>query len=158
MEQAVIPAKPETFTPEGVAAWLRQFTSIQGVDPQLVRVHALMVSDFTARPPDDATDEQLDALRRGEWWYVRCRVSVQLALLPTGKPARWLELGEAGVTGVVEGQVPGQPFVSVLEDGLQLWVDLAKAAVNEAEETLETLQGVSVSWTRETSFVSADDA
>lgn len=148
--------KPDTFTIDGVAAWLRERVTIGGVDPKLVRVNVLMVTDLRAGVPDDMSEETLDAFRRGEWWYMRCRVVVAMALLPTGKQARWFELGEAGIGKVVEGQQPGQPFVSVLEDGLPLWLELAQAAANEAEETLETLQGVTVTWTRDASPVSVD--
>lgn len=150
--------RPMEYTQDGVAAWLRKSVTISGVDPKLVRVHALMVTDFHAVPPEDAAEETLDALRRGEWWYVRCRVSVAFALMPTGKHARWLELGDADVGGVVEGKLPGQPFISVLEDGLTLWLELARAAVNEAEETLEALQGVGLEWDRAAVAASADDA
>jgi hypothetical protein len=148
--------KPDTFTVDGVAAWLRQRVKLKGVDPKLVRVNVLTVTDVYAGVPEDASEEMLDAFRRGAWWYMRCRVAVSMALMPTGKPARWLELGEAGIGKVVEGQQPGRPFVNVLEDGLPLWLELAQAAVNEAEETLETLQGVTVAWTRDASVVSAD--
>jgi hypothetical protein len=147
----VVETEPETrvpteYTTDGVGAWLRQHVAVEGMDQLLLRLDVMAVTDSSAKPPDDASEEMLDAFRRGTWWYMRCRVAVQRALFPTGGAARWLELGVAWAGAVVEGQQPGQPFVSVLQDRLQLWLDLAKAAANDAEETLEALQGVTVAW------------
>jgi hypothetical protein len=141
--------KPEEFTVPGIAAWLRQRVSISGVDPVLVRLEVEVAMDPDAVPTPNQSEEMRQAFAEGRWWYTRCRVAVQHALMPTGKTARWIELGSAEIRKVVEGIQPGSRFVSVLEDGVPLWLDLAQAAVNEAAETLEALNGVTVEWCRD---------
>jgi hypothetical protein len=156
--------RPDTFDRAGVSAWLAQRVTVTGMDSMFVRVDA----DVTLDPCDplDVISEQtggpssaaLDAYRRGEWWSSRCVVKIRRIMLPTGGRARWLELGAAERRRMPEGTLPwdGGRFVSLWEDRLSTWLDLAQAAANEAEEALESLQGVTVTWTREPADVPAD--
>lgn len=137
MEQAVVD-KPT------MAAWLK--TKMNLTPASRIRLEPQVMPDRRGNPGADAGADVLEAWGNGDWWFSRMTVEIYYALMPTGRQPRWLLLGSAHIGGIVEGRKPGTSFVNCWEDQESTWLDLAKAAANEASETLEALNGVSIEW------------
>lgn len=130
-----------------LVTWLWNLVTVEGIDPQLLRVDLRVEPDGSA--PDECDEATRDAWQRWQWWHVRCRATVAFAFVED-PPERWLVLGSAEVGRVVEGQQPGRPFINVWEDYVPGWENLTEAAVADAARTLSALQGVKVEWTNTT--------
>lgn len=141
MEQTVVDKPHDRPT---VAAWLK--TQMDLTPASRIRLEPAVMPDRRVFPVAGGQPAELEAWTNGAWWFSRMGVEIYYALMPIGKQPRWLLLGSAHVAGIVEGQKPGESFVSCWEDQASTWLDLAHAAANEAAETLDALDGVGVEW------------